>query len=268
MALLAAALLSACGVSQRETYTATGVVRQVDRDTPQVTIAHREIEGFMPAMTMNFDVADGALLEGIEPGIEVSFELERDGTSLRVTSLRKMGVAAGPAHAAFTLEPTLALEEAPDFTLVDHNGEHFSLSSLRGKAVLLDFIFTRCPGPCPILTSTHVQFQRELTPEQAERTHLVSISLDPDHDTPERLRSYAERRGARLENWTFLTGDPEKVAEVVSAYHVGTLRKPDGSLDHLVVSFLIDPEGRIVDRFVGLEVPLADVQRAVAEALS
>jgi protein SCO1/2 len=268
LAGLALALLLGCGVSQRETYAGQGVVRGVDPPRRQVTIAHREIRGFMPAMTMNFDVAEARLLEGIEPGMEVSFALEREGATLRLRSLEPTGRAGEPGHAGFELDQALALEQAPDFTLVDHDGKPFSLSSLRGKVVLLDFIYTRCPGPCPILTASHARLQRLLTPEQAERTRLVSISLDPEFDSPERLRRYALQRGIALDRWSFLTGEPEKVAEVVRAYHVGTLRKPDGSIDHLVVSFLVDPEGRIVQRFVGLEVPIAELQRAVAEALS
>jgi protein SCO1/2 len=263
------ALVSACGLSQRESYSALGVVREIDAAEGQVTIAHEEIEGFMPAMTMNFDVAAAGLLEGIEPGMKVSFELLRDGTTLSITSLRPTGERVEGGHVGFDREGgALALEEAPDFTLIDHNGDHFSLSSLRGKAVLLDFIFTRCPGPCPILTAAHARLQRSLPAEQSERVHLVSVSLDPEYDTPARLQQYASTRGAELLHWSFVTGEPAKVQEVVDAYHVGTLRKPDGSLDHLIVSFLIDPEGRIVRRFVGLETPLAELQRAVEEALS
>ena len=133
--------------------------------------------------------------------------------------------------------------------------------------MLLDFIFTSCPGPCPILTSSHVTLQRSLPPELRARTRFVSISLDPVRDTPMALRSYAQKRGADLTGWSFLTGDPETVARVVQAYGVGTLRSPDGQLDHLVATFLIDPEGRIAQRFIGLEHEPEELLRAL-ESLS
>ena len=160
------------------------------------------------------------------------------------------------------IEP--ADEIAPDFALTDHDGEPRGLSELRGRAVVLDFIFTRCPGPCPILTSTHVTLQRQLPAELADRTHFVSVTLDPEYDTPERMRAYAEERGADLERWWFLTGEPDRIAEVVRLYHVGATRRADGELDHLVVTYLITPDGLIAERYLGSEIPpeaiLADLE--------
>jgi protein SCO1/2 len=118
---------------------------------------------------------------------------------------------------------------------------------------VLDFIFTTCQGPCPMLTSAHVTLQRSLPPELRARTRFVSISLDPVRDNPMALRAYGLKRGADLTGWSFLTGPPDTVAEVVKAYGVGTLRRPDGQIDHLVATFLIDGDGQIVQRFIGLE---------------
>lgn len=253
-AALAAGALAACGVPARETYQVTGVVHGVSRERDQVRIAHDEVPGFMPAMTMNFDVASGALLDGIEPGMRVRFELERQATLLRIIALEPTGERA-PVDEAPTAgdEVGAAPEPAPGFELVDQDGRPVALAELRGSAVLLDFIFTRCPGPCPILTASRAALQRELPPGLAERTRFVSITLDPAHDTPERLRAYAEERGADLARWSFLTGDPERVASVVGDYGVGTVVRADGTLDHLVVTFLIDPRGRIARRYLGLE---------------
>jgi protein SCO1/2 len=119
--------------------------------------------------------------------------------------------------------------------------------------VLLDFVYTRCPGPCPILTGTHVALQRSLPPELRERAWFVSISLDPRYDTPERLSEYARARGADLSGWSFVTGPVDAVDAVVRAYGVGRTRREDGQIEHVVATFLIDPEGRIAERYVGLE---------------
>ena len=137
-----------------------------------------------------------------------------------------------------------------DVTYVANEG---FLIEADGKRVLIDFVFTNCDGPCPILTSKHVQLQRALDFELRARTHFVSISLDPERDTPAVLRAYATARGADLSNWSFLTGPPAEVAAVVENYGVGSTPGPDGEIEHMVAAFLVDPEGRIAERYLGLD---------------
>jgi len=196
--------------------------------------------------------------------------LERSATTLRITHLEVVAGAAGSAgtaSVAAALDPA-PLEVAPDFELTDQRGETFSLSSLRGSIVLLDFIFTRCTGPCPILTAAHAELQHQLPAAVASRTHFVSVSIDPSYDTPERLRAYGESRGAKLERWSFLTGSQMAVQRVLTDYHVGTTRQADGTLSHLVATFLIDGDGKIVRRYVGLEHPPEKILADLEEILS
>lgn len=251
--LSVAALLAGCGGGAR-VYDAHGVVQDVNRPNHQVVIDHRDIPGLMPAMTMSFDVADSTLLETLAPGQEIDFKLSHDGNAYRVvaaTVLRdSVATSADSPHVA-----NVAAEQdpAPPFHLIDENGDSLSLDHLRGHAVLLDFIYTNCPGPCPILTSLHVDVQRHLDPALRDRVRFVSITIDPVRDTPPALRRYATERGADLASWSFLTGQPDTVAAVVRAYGVGTIRKEDGNISHLVVTFLIDGGGRIVHRYIGLD---------------
>ncbi len=251
-ALAAAALvfaLAACGLEREQTYEVTGFVQSVDVPNKQVTISHEEISGFMPAMTMNFDVADAGLLEGVAPGARVAFGLHRSASLLRIESLR----VVVPALAGDVAPPALEeLETAPEFALVDQDGRTTKLSDWRGRAVFVDFVFTRCPGPCPIQTARLVDVQRQIPPELAPRAQFASITLDPEYDSPERLREYAEQHRARLDNWSFLTGDAAQVQAVLDAYRIGTIRKPDGTLDHVVATFLIAPDGSIAHRYLGL----------------
>ena len=95
--------------------------------------------------------------------------------------------------------------------------------------------------------------QRGLSTELRERTHFVSISIDPARDTHEDLVAYGEARGADLSHWSFLTGPPDEVAKIVRAYGVGTLPTQDGEIEHVLATFLIDPRGRIVRRYIGLD---------------
>jgi protein SCO1/2 len=216
---------------------------------------------------MSFDAPDRELLATLAAGQTIDFTIEHTDQTYRLVEAKVKGEAGSAGSSGAFSELASARDPAPDFELVDQSGAKLALADLRGKLVLLDFIFTTCQGPCPILTSAHVTLQRMLSPELRARTRFVSISLDPVRDTPMALRAYALARGADLTGWWFLTGDPETVARVVQGFGVGTMRRPDGQIDHLVATFLIDAEGRIAQRFIGLEHEPEALARAL-EALS
>jgi protein SCO1/2 len=265
-AALAFAFAFAAGCGPRATrHPAHGVVVDVGRAERQVVIDHDEIPELMPAMTMNFEVPDPELLATLAPGQEIDFEVEFDGHAYRVVAARVRSQRPPPRDAP-ALGQVLDLgHPAPDLALTDQDGRPLSLAELRGRFVLLDFVYTHCPGPCPILTGVHAEVQRRLPAELRERTRFVSISLDPARDTPERMRDYARARGADLATWSFLTGPPEAVDAALAKFGVGRTPGADGEIDHLVVTFLVDPEGRIARRWVGLDHPadeiLADLER-------
>jgi protein SCO1/2 len=112
--------------------------------------------------------------------------------------------------------------------------------------------------------------QRRLPPEVAARTHLVSITLDPDHDHPEQMKAYALAHGADLSNWSFLSGTRETVRSVAQAYHVapsGASMNRAGPLDHVMARYLIDPQGRIARRYVGPDISYDELVRDLLEIL-
>ena len=116
---------------------------------------------------------------------------------------------------------------------------------------MLDFIYTSCPGPCPIQTGVHAEVQRRLPPELRERVRFVSVSLDPERDTPEALRAYAQARGADLATWSFLGGPPDEVRAALARWGAGGRPARDGEIEHVLVVFVVGPDGRIARRLVG-----------------
>lgn len=260
---LVAALSTGC--RRGNVYLVHGTVESVDVAQKQAVIEHEAIPGLMDAMTMSFDVPDPAVLERLAPGRKIEFDLEVTKGSFRVIGARAQG--AGGAVRSPAAGVTLANESdpAPPFSLSDQTGKTVSLASLRGTTLLVDFIYTHCMGPCPILTSKHVELWRSLPPATQERVRFVSITLDPANDTPEALTQYAEARGADLSHWSFLTGPEADVADVVKRFGVGTLRAPDGSIDHVVATFLVDKDGRIAKRWLGLEHSNDDLRAALIE---
>jgi protein SCO1/2 len=267
LALALAIALCACGA---DTYDARGVVRAVRAPEHQVTIEHGAIAGLMPAMTMSFDVADPKLLDGVEPGQYVEFRIAKRGARLEIVALEAPGAdrAGSSGSSGGGADPLAASgDRAPGFALVDQDARPVSLDALRGKVVLLDFVYTSCPGPCPILTGILRDAREGLSPTDRTRVQLVSITLDPAHDTPEVLRAYASQRRVDPRGWTFATGSGADVDAVARAYGVGSVRQPSGEIEHTVAVFLIDGEGRIARRYLGTQHDPAAIRADIEDLL-
>jgi protein SCO1/2 len=140
---------------------------------------------------------------------------------------------------------------APPFSLTSQDGKPVALADLRGKVVAVTFIYTQCPDICPLLTQKMVQVQDELGAEFGAKVAFVSISLDPEHDTPEILKDYAQFWGAKPDGWTFLTGSPEAVRDVTRRYGVFFAKKEDGSVDHTQLTTLVDANGEMRVQYLG-----------------
>jgi len=256
---IALAGLASPGCDDTRVYPARGIVQEVALEEGQVMVDHEEIPGLMPAMTMNFAIYDRPLLESLSPGDVIEFDLTSERGSFFITAAQVVGEVRPEDGWSRLGEKLVRSDPAPDFDLTDTEGGTVSLGAFAGQAVLLDFIFTRCQGPCPALTSAHVRVQRELPPELRERVHFVSITIDPERDTPDELRAYAEARGADLSDWSFLTGERHAIEEVAEAYGIGVKPVEGGDIEHVLATFLIDPEGRIVKRYLGISNDPAEI---------
>ena len=131
-----------------------------------------------------------------------------------------------------------------DITLLDQNGRDVSLASLKGRPLLFDFIYTRCPGPCVTLTAQMKAVARRLGGNLGTTVGFVSISVDPEHDRPPQLLSFAKERGADLAGWQFLTGTPEQIDQVMACFMLRRQGAPNGDIDHVLEFFLVGSDGR------------------------
>jgi cytochrome oxidase Cu insertion factor (SCO1/SenC/PrrC family) len=157
----------------------------------------------------------------------------------------------------------------PAIMLRDQHGTTISLASLKGKLVLIDFIYTNCATACPALTSRFAQIANRLGGELGSKITMVSVTLDPEHDHPPQLLEYAKTHEASRDGWLLLTGKPEEIDAVLRLYQIKRERGPDGTIAHVATSFLIGPNGKQMRMYNAMEVApatvIADIERALAQ---
>jgi protein SCO1/2 len=188
-------------------YSVDGIVVAVDPAARTMLVSHRAIARYMPAMMMPFRVESGSELAGVHPGSRVQFELTVNRERSLARNVRITGEAEAPKAAAERLGIGAAL---PDFRLTDQDGRVVTTADLRGRVVAINFIYTRCPLPdvCPRLSANFAALARRF----AGRVALLSVTVDPDYDTPAVLKEYARRWSADSATWRFLTGDVARLA--------------------------------------------------------
>jgi protein SCO1 len=161
------------------------------------------------------------------------------------------GPALVRAHEAAQEQRLPTIGAAPDFTLTSQDGAPATLRELRGKVVAVTFIYTSCPDVCPMLSDKLARVQDELGPDFGTKVAFLSITVDPEHDTPEVLKEYAELLDADLGGWTFLTGTQAAVREVARQYGVAVAKGADGQVDHTLLTTLVDRRGVMRVQYLG-----------------
>src|SRR5271168_1777520 len=154
----------------------------------------------------------------------------------------------------------------PDVTLTDQHGASVSLASLKGKLVLIDFIYTSCASTCPMLTAKMAAIAHQLGPALGADVKIVSITLDPEHDSPAELAKYAKSHDAGGNGWIFLTGTPAQIDQVLALFKLRRTREGDGTITHSIAAFLLGRDGHQIRQYNALDVSpdavAADVDRA------
>ena len=155
-----------------------------------------------------------------------------------------------------------------DAKLVDQNGNSVALTSLKGKPMVVDFIYTSCPGPCLMETAKLANVALRLGSDIGSKVTIVSISVDPEHDGPKQLLDYSRQQGADEKGWYFLTGGPAEVDQALAGFKLSRQVEPDGSVGHLVDMMLIGPDGRLIREYNGEVVKARDIVDDVKKTLN
>ena len=150
--------------------------------------------------------------------------------------------------------------------MLNQEGNRFDSTTLHGKVVVLNFIFTTCTDVCPLFTANLAQLQRTLKNEQGN-VFFVSISTDPEVDSPKVLKSYAQRYGADFQNWAFLTGSEAQLQQVWKSFDVRVIKKGRGLVQHTSLTTVIDRQGIRRFNFFGEKWPLKDLLRDTSALL-
>ena len=251
---LALILLVACKPATRE-FQLHGQVVQSDPSTKTIVVRHGDIPGFMPGMTMPYKVKQTSDAEGLKPGdvIDANIFVLRDGSDFWLQGVRITERASASNNTpSATVHMVRPGEHVPDLEFINQDGKTLHLSDFKGKAVLMTFIYTRCPLPefCPRLSSQFAKIQEDLakTPDDYARTHLVTVSFDPQYDTPEVLRKYGmaylRDDAAGFSHWDFVSAPPEKLRDLANAFGLYYLEE-DNQISHSMNIVLIAPDGTV-----------------------
>ena len=142
---------------------------------------------------------------------------------------------------------------APEFTLTNQDGKRLALKELRGKVLAITFIFASCVDTCPLLTAKMAGIQNRLGSDFGKKVHFVSITVDPERDTPDVLKRYGEAHKANAAGWAFLTGTPAEIREVAKRYGIYYKKTPRGDVDHTFLTSLVDQSGILRVQYMGVK---------------
>jgi protein SCO1 len=177
-------------------------------------------------------------------------------TALVLTLVVLAAVMLGQSHdtpqQTSQQQPLPRIAPAPEFALTSQDGAQVRLADFRGKVMAVTFIYTLCSTTCPVLTPMMSFVQDQLGSDFGKKIAFISITVDPERDTPEVLKEYAQAFGANLAGWAFLTGAPDAIRDVTRRYGVFAAKTADGDVDHTFLTSIIDPHGILRVQYIGV----------------
>jgi protein SCO1 len=255
-------------------YSCRGIVQQVGSDRRHALIHHQSIPGFMPEMTMDFNVKDTNELKGVVPGSEITFNLVVLPTDSWVEKVYRLGQVKAPSPGSLQ-PPSLKARELkkgdswPDGELLAEDGKLIHFSDFRGRTVALTFFFTRCPLPnfCPLMNRNFARARALLSSPAGAQTNYVflSVSFDQDFDTPGQLALYARQfRAGGGPQWVFAAATPKTLDHLPRRLGLW-LRHEGPGITHNLRTVVLDPQGRVIRQFDGNNWTAADLVSAMTE---
>jgi len=268
-------LIVTIGASQTKSpkrYNLRGEVLGKNPATNEVTVKHAAIPGFMPAMTMPFKLKTARAMEELQPGDKIAAVVVVNGDDYWLENIR-ITDRSGRTSAKPPLPPHLLAvgESVPDLALTNQDGKTIHLHDFAGKAVLLTFIYTRCPMPafCPRLSSQFAKIHEDLkkTPDDYRKTHLLTVSFDPKYDTAPVLRKYGlaylDNDPSGFAHWDFASTTPSDLRKLADAF--GLEYFEEGSqISHTMNIVLIAPDGTVA-RYWATQWTAAELEKALRE---
>jgi protein SCO1/2 len=268
-------LVAGCQSVPEKHYPVQAEVISVEAQRESITIKHGDIPGLMPGMTMSYMVAEPKEIESLKPGDKISADLVVSDSKGRLEKIVLISRGDGKPSPGTSQRLPEKGETVPDFPLVNQDGKIIHLNDYRGKSLLVTFIYTRCPLPdyCPRLNEQFRQIQALLGDKRdvLHQTAFLSISFDPEHDTPSVLKHYAAiyklaQPDAKQANWQFAVPTSKDLPEL--AYFFGLVYQPkDAQIIHSLSTTLISPEGKIERFYEGNDWTPAEVAQAIEDSL-
>jgi protein SCO1/2 len=271
VALICMAFAGGCQSAPGKHYPIQGEVISTDAGKKLITVKHGDIPGLMPAMTMTYQVAEPKQIEGLQPGDKITAELVVSDGKGRLERIVLVGKGDGKTSEGTAQRVPEKGDAVPDFALVNQDGKIIRFPNYRGKVLLVTFIYTRCPLPdfCPRMNENFRAVQKLLqeVPHATERVEFLSISFDPDNDTPAVLKHYAAlyKKGAPGEkpfDWQFAVPAAKDLPELAQFF--GLVYQPEqAQIVHSLSTTVIAPDGKVAKWYSDNEWTPADAAQAI-----
>jgi len=264
-------------------YPFTGRVISVDARAQSANIDGDLIQGFMEPMVMTYKIKPPSVLNQLAPGDSISAEVvvvdhdprdENADSDYWLENVKVMGHAAQPpASGPKAFHMPSPGEEVPDFKFTDQDGKHISLQQFRGQVLMVTFIYTRCPFPdfCPRMGNNFGEIYKQVTSNPSlGGTRLLSVSFDPEHDTPMVLRQYgfsvAHTHDARLfHHWEFAAPKADDLPKIADFFAL-TVKPEGGMITHNLSTVVIGPDGKIIHWYHGGDWQVSDLIKDATSA--
>ena len=265
--------------ANQQIFFVRGVVEELLPDGKTAVVKHEAIPNYMEAMSMPLEVKDPKELAGLQVGDTIFFRMlvtQDDAWIDRITKLGKAPATDAKPTTTFRrvreVEPLKVGDRMPNYPFTNELGQAVSLQDFKGQAVGFTFIFTRCPFPtfCPRMTEHFAAAYKQLSaqPDGPKNWRLLSISFDPEHDTPATLQAYARRYQYDPKHWSFVTGALIEIDAITEQFGLEFFREAGSTFNfnHKLRTVVVDAQGRVQQVFVGNEWKVDDFVTEMVKA--